>query len=265
MPIITLNYGKQLEYKSDLSNQAAYLKVGSFYKGLIEQFGQKYEPFLDSTFADIKLKNLQNLIIDLRNNEGGGDGYDFLLLSYLVNTPIISENVTTSGRQFNFTKYTVNLSDEVKAYIENPNEFLKNDTSLILKDQYTGKINFPTSKNYFHGKVIILTNGGTFSASTNLIKRLYDFRQNSKNKILFIGEENGGDIYANAECAGQGYKIKLPNSFIEIDMPALCTGVLKTDYPKRGLPDYEVYDKIIDLKSNKDNVLDFAVKKCNEK
>lgn len=258
-------YNKQLEYKSNLSNQTAYLKVGSFYKGLIEQFGQKYEPFLDSVFADIKSKNLQNLIIDLRDNEGGGDGYDFLLLSYLVNIPIISENVTTSGRQFNFTKYTVNLSDEVKAYIENPNEFLQNDTSLILKDQYTGQINFPTAKNYFQGKVIILTNGGTFSASTNFIKRLYNFRQTSKNKILFIGEENGGDIYANTECAGQGYKIKLPNSFIEIDMPALCTGQLKKDYPKKRLPDYEVFDKITDLKNNKDNVLDFAIKLCGDR
>ena len=258
-------YDKQLEYKSNLSNQTGYLKVGSFYKGLIEQFGQKYELFLDSAFADIKFKNLKNLIIDVRDNEGGGDGYDFLLLSYLVNTPVISERVTTSGRQFNFTKYTVNLSDEVKAYIENPNEFLQNDTSLMLKEQYTGQVNFPVSKNYFKGQVIILTNGGTFSAATNFIKRMYNFRQTSENKILFIGEENGGDIYANTECAGQGYKIKLPNSFIEIDMPALCTGVLKTAYPKKRLPDYEVFDKIVDLKSKKDTVLDFATRKCNEK
>lgn len=258
-------YDKQLEYKSNLPNQTAYLKVGSFYKGLIEQFGQNYEPFLDSTFTDIKAKKIQNLILDLRNNEGGGDGYDFLLLSYLVNTPIIPENVTVSGRRFNFTKYAVNLSDEVKAFIENPNEFLQNDTSLLLKEQYTGQIIFPTSKNYFNGKVIVLTNGGSFSASTNLIKRLYNFRQTSKNKILFAGEENGGDIYANTECAGQGYKIKLPNSFIEIDMPVLCTGQLKTNYPKKRLPDYEVFDKLTELKANKDYVLNFAIKMCNEK
>jgi hypothetical protein len=258
-------YEKQLEYKSNLPGKTAYLKVGSFYKGLIEQFGQNYEPFLDSTFTDITTKKIQNLILDLRNNEGGGGGYDFLLLSYLVNTPIIPENVTVSGRQFNFTKYAVNLSDEVKAFIENPNEFLQNDTSLLLKEQYTGQIIFPISKNCFNGKVIVLTNGGSFSASTNLIKRLYNFRQTSKNKILFVGEENGGDIFANTECAGQGYSIKLPNSFIEIDMPALCTGQLKKDYPKKRLPDYEVFDKITELKANKDYVLDFANKMYNEK
>jgi hypothetical protein len=152
----------------------------------------------------------------------------------------------------------------VKAFIENPNEFLQNDSSLLLKEQYTGQIIFQTSKNCFNDKVIVLTNGGSFSASTNLIKRLYNFRQTSKNRILFVGEENGGDIYANTECAGQGYSIKLPNSFIEIDMPALCTGQLKKNYPKKRLPDYEVFDKLTELKANKDNVLDFAIKMCSE-
>jgi len=110
-----------------------------------------------------------------------------------------------------------------------------------------------------------LTNGGSFSASTNLIKRLYNFRQATKSDILFVGEENGGDIYSNTECAGQGYSIKLPNSSIVVDMPLLCFGLLKKDYPQKRLPDYEVYDKITGLKVGKDNVLDFAIKKCQVK
>ena len=258
-------YDKQLEYKSNLPNQTAYLKVGSFYKGLIEQFGQKYEAYLDRAFNDIKSKQTKNLILDLRNNEGGGDGYEFLLLSYLVGRPIIPEDVTVPGRQFKFTKYAVNLSEDVKAYIENPNEFLKNDTSLLLKELYAGQIIFPISKNLFSGNICVLTNGGSFSASTTVIKKLFEYRQTSPNKILFIGEENGGDIYANTECAGQGYSIKLPNSSILIDMPVLCSGQLKRVYPKKRLPDYEVFEKIADLKANKDTVLNFAIKMCDER
>ena len=260
-------YYKQLEYKSNLPNQTAYLKIGSFYKGLIEQFGQKYEPFLDSSFADIKSKKIRHLIIDLRNNEGGGDGYDNMLLSYLINKPIVPENTTVSGRKFNFLKYTVNLSDEVKAFIENPNEFLQNDTSLVLKEQYSGQTMLPNQNNLYNGKIIIITNGGTFSASTNVIKQLYNFRQKSNNKILFVGEENGGDIYSNTECAGQDYTIKLPNSSIEVDMPALCTGQLKKNYPKKRLPDYTVYDNIEDLKKGDETILKFIQQKIiqNEK
>ncbi len=253
-------YGKQLDYKSEMPNQTAYLRISSFYKGLIENFGQNYAQFLDSTFSDIKLKNTKNLILDLRNNEGGGDGYDFLLLSFLINTQINSDVVTVPGRTFNLTKYSPNLSDEFKAYIENPNEFLENESSLVLKEKYTGQIIFPVANNGFAGTILVLTNGGTFSASTNVIKRLFNFRQKSKNKILFIGEENGGDIFSNTECAGQGYTIKLPNSFIQIDMPLLCFGELKKKYPKKRLPDFEVFSTIDDLKNNKDNILYFATK-----
>ena len=48
-------------------------------------------------------------------------------------------------------------------------------------------------------------------------------------------------------------------------MPFLCFGEFKKDYPKKRLPDYEIFDTIADLKSNKDNVLNFAIKLCGER
>jgi len=57
----------------------------------------------------------------------------------------------------------------------------------------------------------------------------------------------------------------LPNSSVTVYVPLLCSGELKKEYPKERLPDYEVFDRIIDLKLNKDKVLDFAIKKCSEK
>lgn len=258
-------YGKQLDYKSDLPNQTAYLRVSSFYKGLIENFGQNYETFLDSTFTDIKFKKTQNLVLDLRNNEGGGEGLDFLLLSYLINQTMQPDKVSVSGRKFDYLKFATGLSDDFKAFVENPNAFLQNDTTLFLKDEFTGQIISPVQKTCFEGNIVVLTNGGTFSASTNVLKQLYNERQSNNINVTFIGEDNGGDIYSNTECAGQGYSIKLPNSSIVIDMPLLCFGLLKKDYPKKRLPDYEVFDTISDLKNNKDNVLNFALTLCTKK
>jgi hypothetical protein len=262
-------YGKQLDYKSDLPNQTAYLRVSSFYKGLIENFGQNYIQFIDSSFADIKSKNLQNIIIDLRNNEGGGDGYDNILISYLNNTlPKSKGIIKVAGNEFKFNKYSIDLSDDINGFISNPQEFLRENSTTYIKDAYVEMMsegNIETPQNTFKGNIIVLINGGSFSASNAVINQLYKNRQNSQRKILFVGEENGGDIYCNTGCAGQSYIIKLPNSSIRIDMPFLCFGELKTDYPKKRLPDYEVFDTISDLKNNKDNVLNFALTLCTKK
>ncbi len=257
------SYDKQLEYKPNLPNNTAYLKIGSFYEGFIESLGQKYEPFLDSAFADIKAKDLQNLILDLRSNEGGGD-YHKLLLRYLSVNPTKQNKRFAPGREFNYTKYAIDIPEDLTKFIANPDDFLVNKTSLELKeDGESKKVPFP--KNSFLGKVIVLTNGGTFSASTFVISDLYAERKNTNRKILFVGEENGGDIYCNTLCAGLSYIIKLPNSSIAVDMPLLCFDELKKEYPKKRLPDYEVFDKISDLKANQDNVLDFAIKMCEQK
>jgi hypothetical protein len=255
-------YEKQLEYKPNLPNQTAYLKISSFYKGLIENFAQKYESFLDSTFTDLKLKKTQNLILDLRNNEGGGDSYDFLLLSYLINQTMLPDKVTVAGKKFSYLKFGKDLSDDFKAFVENPNAFLQDDTTLQLKEAFTGQSISAVQKTCFEGSIIVLTNGGTFSAATNVLKRLYNYKKISKHKIVFVGEENGGDIYSNTECAGQGYSIMLPNSLINVDMPLLCFGELKIEYPKKRLPDHVVYQTIADLKNNNDRVLNFALLLC---
>jgi hypothetical protein len=261
-------YGAQLKYERNVGKNTSYLKIGSCYKGLIENFGQKYEPFLDSAFTDIKAENIQNLIIDLRNNEGGGDGYDNILLRYLMGNVPISKDIQVPGRLFPYNKYALNLSDDIKGFIENPAEFLRDDSTLFIKEKYVdmmteGIIDPP--QNRFNGNIVVLTNGGSFSAATNIISGLYNFRKTSTRKILFVGEEHGGDIYCGTGCSGQGYTIQLPNSAIQVDMPFLCFGILKKEYPKKRLPDYLIYDKIHDLLKNKDTVLAFAIKLCGEK
>ncbi|WP_298153469.1 S41 family peptidase [Flavobacterium sp.] len=262
-------YDKQLAYKLGLPNKTAYLKIGSFYKGFIENFGQKYEQFLDSTFTDIKSNGIQNVILDLRNNEGGGDGYDNILLSYLNSAPAKSKGIIkVPGSEFKFSQYTIDLSDDVKGFIANPKEFLRDDSSNYIKDVYVEMMS-PENKNVpkdvFTGNLVVLINGGSFSATNGVVSELYKNREKSQRKIYFVGEENGGDIFCNTICAGQGYKIKLPYSGIEVDMPFLCFGELNKDYSKKRLPDYQVFETPSDLKANKDSVLNFAIIQCKIK
>ncbi len=256
-------YTKQLAYQSEISPATAYLKIGSFYKGLIEQFGQQYPTFIDSAFTDLARRKTGNLILDLRNNEGGGDGYDNILLAHLIsNTTEATTVIKVPGRKFTYNKYTVDLSEDVRMFIENPSEFLENDSSLSIKKKYTDIMIEARNTNpshQFKGRLMVLTNGGSFSAANTVISALYFNRKETGRIILFTGEENGGDIYSRSTCAGQGYTIKLPNSSILVSMPFLCFGEKNNKHPRKKMPDYTVYDSVKSLSENKDKVLDFAL------
>jgi hypothetical protein len=250
-----------LRYDAFIAKNTAYLKVGSFYKGFIENFGNKYELFIDSVFQDLAKKNTENLILDLRNNEGGGDGYEHFLFAHFTDKPFknaIFDQV--ASRKFPFAKYAVNLSDDVKAYIQNPSEFLRDDSTLILKPQYAGVQFISPAKDVFRGNVYVLTNGGSFSATNTFLRFMYQHRQSTPlQKIQFIGEENGGDIYSNVMCAGQGYTIRLPQSLITVDMPILAEGTLNKIYPSKRLPDETIIEKIDDIMSGNDSFVSFVL------
>lgn len=257
-------FDNPLRYDATVAANTAYLKIGSFYKGFIESFGNQYISFIDTVFTDLNKRNTKQLILDLRSNEGGGDSYDFILFSHISSKPFSSNAVTVAGRAFPFSKYAVNLSDDVKAYIANPNTFLTDNTGLTLKDEYNGKAFFEPSKDIFKGTIYILINGGSFSAANTFIRNVYNYRNATSQKIIFVGEENGGDIYSNIQCAGQSYNIKLPHSAIIVNMPILAEGTLNTIYPDKRLPDYKVDEKIEDIMEGKDGVLQFVLHQISQ-
>ena len=60
----------------------SYYAIRSFWE---EADGLSFEKFLKTSFQTIREKQVENLIIDLRNNEGGIDKRGALLMSYLTN------------------------------------------------------------------------------------------------------------------------------------------------------------------------------------
>jgi C-terminal processing protease CtpA/Prc len=111
------------------------------------------------------------------------------------------------------------------------------------------------SQNAFKGKIYVLINGGSFSASSILSTSL----QGSK-RAFFVGEETGGAY--NGTVAGFMPKIKLPNSEIQIR-----TGIMmmeskfKTTTQGRGIfPDKEITPTIEDRIKENDPELDWILK-----
>jgi hypothetical protein len=74
-----------LEFKY-IKKNTAYLRISSFLKWHRTRFKQDFYVLYDSIFNQLKLNKTKNLILDLRNNEGG-DGTGEKLLTYLLTKP----------------------------------------------------------------------------------------------------------------------------------------------------------------------------------
>lgn len=217
----------RLTYKA---NDIALLTISTFRYDEITESKEDYVNFLQTTFKEIKDKQIKKLIIDLRGNGGGRDVYGSLLYSYLTNKEFTYyASLETSSRKL--TK-----EDHPNLEIQKPNE------------------------NNFLGQVFFLIDGLSFSTTAEFCSVA-----KSNNRGKFVGEETGGGYYGN--ISGNFADTLLPNSKITIYIPTTkyVMAVKKVKYKDRGvIPDYILTPTISDIIKNKDVQLNFAVKLASQ-
>ena len=81
---------KQLEFK--VENAIGFLTIHSFAKTDIKKCQQDFNAFTDQAFKELKVNNIENLMVDLRDNTGGSDPYSAILLDYLSDKPFLYWN-----------------------------------------------------------------------------------------------------------------------------------------------------------------------------
>jgi hypothetical protein len=210
----------------------------------IERFSRKRtDKAYRRIFRKLNKNHSQNLVLDLRNNGGGSLENSYRLLSYLVDTAK-TQTLRTGIKNYPYRKYTHgNILFKLTrlAFTIIGKKVSRNDTDSYI---YTIK---PRKKNHFNGKVLVLINGGSFSASCLVSSYLKD-----RHNTVFIGEETGGAIEG---CnAGITPYYKLPNSNIRVRMPAFR--IVHDVHPQitgHGvLPDYEIEYSLKDILAKKD-------------
>jgi hypothetical protein len=233
-----------------LDGNTALLTVSSFWMGSDGAFKR----FLKRSFSTIRELNIDNLIIDVRNNEGGNDKRGTLLLSWLMNEKFryYDRLQATTKSKYSFAQY----AHLPKFYGILRHLIKKTDTGTYVWNHNHGLKMQKPKKDFFSGKVFILINGGSFSVTSEFASVAHYLK-----RAVFIGEETGGGYYG--DNSGTFVIVTLPNSRLNLGIPMLAYYTAVKNYPHtdRGIiPDYEVSPSIEDILTKKDIVLSSAVK-----
>lgn len=250
---ITKTNNRDLKFIENDSSIALF-KIRQFSLG-------KPSRFYEESFNKMQLNKTKTLIIDLRNNPGGSLKDIENLYSYLSDSTyvfadpfqVVSKTTLVEKTPFNKLPFVAKIFMTpfyapvvlLKTHKdENGNFFCSNSYSkpkLI-------------NKNVFKGKIYVMINGGTFSASSIISSNL----KGSK-RATFVGEETGGAY--NGTVAGIMPTVKLPNSDIKITIGLLVVAPFhKTTLEGRGIfPDKEIVPTIVDYINGKDPELDWIL------
>jgi len=234
----------------------AYLKISRFFKDGYDEPENTYPDFYKKCFEEISDKNIQNLIIDLRDNGGGKASNAAYLLQYFIDKPITpAKEILTLGNDEYFlgiTGDTLKL-DDYFGLIPKKDSTFKVTKSEVLRDL----MNYNPIKEYrYTGRLIVLINGGTTSAAgiaAGLLKEYTD--------AAFVGEETYG--YAGISNGVRQISIKGDHTETAIYLPLLHAEYAMDEHiQKRSVvPDYQISNSVQDILNNRDAVLEFVFKK----
>ncbi|MES2862749.1 MAG: S41 family peptidase [Bacteroidota bacterium] len=220
--------------------------------------------FYKESFDKLSVSNAKNLIIDLRNNPGGRLYEIEDLYSYLVSEPFvfIDDYEVVSRTSKLHQDYFKGGGPVVKFFKILGAPFFYSITYFKVRkegDKYfyeTKSSKFKDPKpNNFKGKIYVLINGGSFSASSVISSNL-----KSTKRAFFVGEETGGAY--NGTVAAQMPTVQLPNSKVnlKIGLALVSASSKTTEFEGRGIfPDKEIIPTIEDRKNNIDPELKWVL------
>ncbi len=246
-----INRNKNKSFTTDtLPNKTAYLGLSTFELNEIEV--EQVSNFIKS----ISDSSYKHLIIDVRNNAGG----DEKVLSHIFS--LITENVfqmdaykkVNKVKGFEFFKYTTNYSPEESSMYLNYKKVPEKEGYFLFNDS----IHKPHPTINFNGRIYVLVNERSFSASTLLSALVHKYKRG-----VVIGKETPTTYHQMN--ASDFANLRLPNSLSTIRIP-LVQGVFDTiDEPgiPRGrgvIPDYPVDLSIKEISfENGDSILNYTL------
>ena len=261
---IRRRYGAEMNQPPNLSvrivdtlTHTAVLRVSSFM-GL-----KKKDPFqwafnrrLKNAFKELRQENVRNLIIDIQGNGGGVVLNSARLLRYWMPRPfrmMEQEEMKRAARAELVTRWNpisaLNFSLQYKS-----------DEAGGFSRRSTLHRYHPRHQDAFKGNLYFLMNGASFSASTSVLAKTLDAGLGT-----FIGEASGSAYWG--DFAGHFKTITLPHSRLQVRIPLKkLTHAVLPDHANGFTvePDFTVTRSYDDLMTNRDYVLNYALRLIRE-
>ena len=224
---------EHFDFTHDKENNVAIMTI----KGFSSKNLEKFKVFLEKHFSYIHEKNINNLIIDIRDNGGGSTNLSGELISCLTDKPFKL-----------FSKTAIKLSKQIEGKLWP--KVKKEDEGKILEFKSSDKI---PNKSYqvFRGKTYLLINRNTFSTALDLAVVLQHY-----SLAILVGEETKD----TPSGYGEVVILETPNTKMQLQVSAKYFEALGDNKDGRGVvPDYEVYQKPQDTAGKVDTVLQFTL------
>jgi len=196
-----------------LNQKCAYLKLNDFS---VWNWKRDYKKYLDSVFVQLRYAGTPNLVVDIRDNEGGDDEARNEVLSYLLKQSFVYQ--IKRGYRF------LSVPESLMPFLETWDESFKKPkpasgyvlatTGLYYRKGLHLADTLLPKANYFKGQLYLLTNATNSSSSFFMA----DILQQAK-AAQIIGELTGGS--KQGINGGQFFFLMLPGSAIEVDIPLI--------------------------------------------
>ena len=235
---LTLRYPDRVSQPEELwkfqilNEKTGYMKLGTFTMWNLKL---NWKKFLKDAFAEMKQKNVPNLILDIRGNEGGLDEVILELGKYLINRPTtIQEYKTRLGYQTIPSDLRPYLDTWDKNFMDLGKRVIPAEGGLYQwKNEDNTPKTYPPTRQAYQGKTYLLINAGNSSATFYLSKLA------KENQLAtLVGQQTGGNL--RGINGGILFFLRMPHSQVEMDLPVMAT-FPHSPQPDEGIrPDVEV-------------------------
>jgi len=250
-----------------LNDSTAYLGIHTFSNSEIKEDSKEknLKTFLENSFKSIDENNIKTVIVDVSQNGGGTEGNEGLLYSYFgenYQKYIKVKAKTQKAILDNGVDEPISL--KTFGFFERVFENRKMNDNSYERKQWIGQglMAFKKEPKYkFTGKVYVIISPVTYSGGSEFSNMMF-----TNDLAIFVGQETGGGYLGNT--SGYSQEVVLPNSQIEIDIPALqfvMNVVQKLPFGSGVKPHYEVIQTFKQYINRENESLNYILEELENK